>query len=149
VTSVEGRRRQALQLEELTLRPGSLTGWKRGRQDAASTLQDRWSEGSPSSEAGAVVLLFAAISDTKDSMTTISLKIDEKLAASLDAEASARRTTRSALCRQALTALLRKSTKSKPSLLQQSKDLCGAGSSGLRDLSSNPRHLAGFGGKAR
>jgi hypothetical protein len=82
-------------------------------------------------------------------MTTISLKIDEKLAASLDAEASARRTTRSALCRQALTALLRKSTKSKPSLLQQSKDLCGAGSSGLRDLSSNPRHLAGFGGKAR
>jgi hypothetical protein len=82
-------------------------------------------------------------------MTTISLKIDEKLAASLDAEASARRTTRSALCRQALTALLRKSTKSKPSLLQQSKDLCGAGSSGLCDLSSNSRHLAGFGGKAR
>jgi Arc/MetJ-type ribon-helix-helix transcriptional regulator len=82
-------------------------------------------------------------------MTTISLKIDEKLAAGLDAEVRARRTNRSELCREALSALLRKSGKSKPSLLQQSKDLCGAGSSGRGDLSSNPRHLAGFGGKAR
>jgi hypothetical protein len=82
-------------------------------------------------------------------MTTISLKIDEKLAAGLEAEARARRTTRSELCRQALTSLLRKSAKSKPSLLQQTKDLCGTGSSGLGNLSSHPRHLAGFGGKPR
>jgi hypothetical protein len=95
------------------------------------------------------VLRFAAFGDTAIGMTTISLKIDEKLAAGLDAEARARRTTRSELCREALTGLMRKSGKSKPSLLQQSKDLCGAGSSGMGDLSSNPRHLAGFGGKAR
>jgi hypothetical protein len=82
-------------------------------------------------------------------MTTISLKIDEKLAAGLEAEARARRTTRSELCRQALNSLLRKSAKNKPSLWQQTKDLCGTGSSGLGDLSSHPRHLAGFGGKPR
>jgi hypothetical protein len=96
-----------------------------------------------------VVLPDAATCDTDKNMTTISLKIDEKLAAGLDAEARARRTTRSELCRQALAGLLRKSAKSKPSLLQQTKDLCGAGSSGLGDLSSHPRHLAGFGGKSR
>ena len=96
-----------------------------------------------------IVLPFVANGDTNESMTTISLKIDEKLAAGLEAEARARRTTRSELCREALAGLLRKSGKSKPSLLQQSKDLCGAGASGLGDLSSNPRHLAGFGGKAR
>jgi hypothetical protein len=94
-------------------------------------------------------LRFAVNGDTEETMTNISLKIEEKLAASLDAEARARRTTRSALIRQALTGLLRKSGQSKPSLLQQSKDLCGAGSSGMGDLSSNPRHLAGFGDKAR
>ena len=82
-------------------------------------------------------------------MTTISLKIDEKLAAGLEEEARVRRTTRSALICQALAGLLRKSGKGKPSLLQQSKDLCGAGSSGFGDLSSHPRHLADFGGKAR
>ena len=82
-------------------------------------------------------------------MTTISLKIDEKMAAELEAEAQARRTTRSDLCRQALAGLLRRSAKGQPTLLQQSKDLCGAGSSGMRDLSSNKRHLAGFGDKLR
>jgi hypothetical protein len=82
-------------------------------------------------------------------MTTLSLKIDEKLAAGLAAEARARRTTRSQLCRLALAGLLRRTAKSKPSLLQQTRDLCGAGSSGLRDLSTHPRHLAGFGRSPR
>ena len=95
------------------------------------------------------VLPFAAIGDIKQPMMTISLKVDEKLAAGLEAEARARRTTRSELCRQALAGLLRRSAKGKPTLLQQSKDLCGAGSSGMRDLSSNKRHLAGFGRKPR
>lgn len=95
------------------------------------------------------VLLHAAIRDTGAAVTTISLKIDEKLAASLDAEARALRTTRSELCRQAIAGLLRRSAKGKPTLLQQSKDLCGAGSSEMRDLSTNRRHLAGFGGKSR
>jgi hypothetical protein len=83
------------------------------------------------------------------SMTTFSLKLDEKLAASLAAEARMRRTTRSELCRRAIAGLLRQSGKSKPTLFQQTQDLSGAGSSGLGDLSSNPRHLIGFGQKAR
>lgn len=95
------------------------------------------------------VLLFTENGDTASSMTTISLKIDEKMAAGLEAEARARRTTRSELCREALAGLLRRSAKGKPSLLDQSKDLCGAGSSGLGDLSANKRHLAGFGRKLR
>ena len=85
----------------------------------------------------------------RTSMTTFSLKLDEKLAASLAAEARMRRTTRSELCRRAIAGLLRQSGKSKPTLFQQTQDLSGAGSSGLRDLSSNPRHLVGFGQKAR
>ena len=47
-------------------------------------------------------------------MTTFSLKLDEKLAASLAAEARMRRTTRSELCRRAIAGLLRQSGKSKP-----------------------------------
>lgn len=82
-------------------------------------------------------------------MITFSLKLDEKMAASLAAEARVRRTTRSELCRRAIAGHLRQSGKSKPTLFQQTQDLSGAGSSGLRDLSSNPRHLFGFGQKAR
>ena len=82
-------------------------------------------------------------------MITFSLKLDEKLAASLAAEARMRRTTRSELCRRAIAGLLRRSGKSKPTLFKQTQDLSGAGSSGLGDLSSNPRHLVGFGQKAR
>jgi hypothetical protein len=95
------------------------------------------------------VLLFLANGDTLQPMTTISLKIDQKMAAGLEAEARARRTSRSALCREALSGWLRRSSKGKPTLLDQSKDLCGAGTSGLGDLSTNKRHLAGFGGKIR
>jgi hypothetical protein len=95
------------------------------------------------------VLLFAAIGDTGYAMTTISLKIDERMAAGLKAEARARRTTRSALCREALDGLLRRSAKGKPTLLEQSNDLCGAGCSGLGDLSTNKRHLTDFGRKLR
>ena len=98
---------------------------------------------------GRAVLLFLANGDTGCSMTTISLKIDEKMAAGLEAEARARRTSRSALCREAISGWLRRSSKGKPTLLEQSKDLCGAGTSGLGDLSTNKHHLAGFGGKIR
>ena len=133
-------------------RPTELSGFSPG--PPPSTLNQRTSnlravaKNSVASCLSAV-LLHAAIGDTGAAMTTISLKIDEKLAASLDAEARALRTTRSELCRQAIAGLLRRSAKGKPTLLQQSKDLCGAGSSEMRDLSTNRRHLAGFGGKSR
>ena len=79
-------------------------------------------------------------------MTTISLKVPDELIARMDAMARAKRTSRSALLREALEEKLKAaSRKSPPSLYEQSADLCGKGSSGLGDLASNPKHLEGFG----
>jgi hypothetical protein len=79
-------------------------------------------------------------------MTTISLKIPDELVARMDAVASARRTNRSALLREALEEKLKDHARNTPpSLFEQSADLCGQGCSGLGDLASNPKHLEGFG----
>ncbi len=79
-------------------------------------------------------------------MTTISLKVPDELVSRMDAVASAMRTSRSALLRQALEEKLRAAArKSAPSLYDQSSDLCGQGRSGLGDLASSPEHLEGFG----
>ena len=79
-------------------------------------------------------------------MTTISLKIPDELVARMDALASARRTNRSALLREALEEKLKDyASNTPPSLFEQSADLCGKESSGLGDLASNPEHLEGFG----
>jgi predicted transcriptional regulator len=79
-------------------------------------------------------------------MTTISLKIPDELVSRVDAAARSKRTTRSALLREALEEKLRAlDRKSPPSLFDQSADLCGIGESGTGDLASNPKHLEGFG----
>ena len=79
-------------------------------------------------------------------MTTISLKIPEELVSKIDAMARSKRTSRSALLREALEEKLKTMTRKKTlSLYEQSTDLCGKGKSGLRDLASNPKHLEGFG----
>ncbi len=79
-------------------------------------------------------------------MITISLKIPEELVARMDAVACAKRTSRSALLREALEEKLEViASKSPPSLYDQSSDLCGKKSSGLEDLASNPKYLEGFG----
>jgi Arc/MetJ-type ribon-helix-helix transcriptional regulator len=79
-------------------------------------------------------------------MTTISLKVPDELIARMDALARAKRTSRSALLREALDEKLKAAArKLPPSLYEQSADLCGAGNSGLGDLASNPKHLEGFG----
>ncbi|MFT4176407.1 MAG: ribbon-helix-helix domain-containing protein [Luteolibacter sp.] len=79
-------------------------------------------------------------------MTTISLKIPDDLAARLDALAKARHTSRSALFREALQEKVKSADlEVKPSLFEQSVDLCGIGSSRMNDLGSNPAHLEGFG----
>jgi Arc/MetJ-type ribon-helix-helix transcriptional regulator len=80
------------------------------------------------------------------SMTTISLKIPEELVSRMDAMARSKRTSRSALLREALEEKLKTMSRKTPlSLYEQSADLCGKGKSGLRDLASNPKHLEGFG----
>ena len=79
-------------------------------------------------------------------MTTISLKVPAELVSRLDAVASARRTSRSAVFREALEEKLQSAVRvSEPSLYDRSADLCGSGASGKSDLASNPSHLAGFG----
>ena len=78
-------------------------------------------------------------------MTTLTLKVPEELLAKLDEAARLDRTSRSELCRKALEARLKKTPMRRRSLLELSRDLCGAGSSGIKDLSSNKKHLEGFG----
>jgi Arc/MetJ-type ribon-helix-helix transcriptional regulator len=80
------------------------------------------------------------------SMTTISLKIPDALLARMDDVASTKRTSRSALLREALEEKLEVvASKSAPSLYERSADLCGKDHSGVGDLASNPKHLEGFG----
>ena len=79
-------------------------------------------------------------------MSTISLKLADELVSRMDAVARTRRTSRSALLREALEAALRAASReTTPSLYERSADLCGKASSGLGDLASNPKHLEGFG----
>lgn len=79
-------------------------------------------------------------------MTTISLKIPDELIARMDAVARARRTSRSALLREALEEKLKVVARTTPpSFYEQSADLCGRECSGLGDLASHPKHLEGFG----
>ena len=79
-------------------------------------------------------------------MTTISLKIPDELVSRMDAVARAKRTSRSALLREALEEKLKATARKAPlSLYEQSADLCGQGDSGMGDLASNPKHMEGFG----
>jgi len=79
-------------------------------------------------------------------MITISLKVPDELVSRMDALARAKRTSRSALLREALEDKLKASARKAPqSLYEQSADLCGMGSSGLGDLASNPKFMDGFG----
>ncbi len=79
-------------------------------------------------------------------MTTVSLKIPDELVSRMDAVARAKRTSRSALLREALEEKLKATARKTPlSLYEQSTDLCGKGNSGIEDLASNPKHLEGFG----
>ena len=80
-------------------------------------------------------------------MTTISLKLPDDLAAALDEAARAKHVSRSEFFRAALTQAIEGDSGKKwqRSLFDRSRDLCGAGDSGMGDLSSNPKHLEGFG----
>lgn len=79
-------------------------------------------------------------------MITISLKIPDELVARMDAVANAKRTSRSALLREALEEKLKVLARNTPpSLYERSADLCGKECSGLGDLASNPKYLEGFG----
>ena len=78
-------------------------------------------------------------------MPALSLKLPRSLLAKLDAVARRRKTTKSAVLREALESYFKNgSGKPKVSAYDLAKDLCGR-YEGPRDLSTNPKHMEGYG----
>lgn len=78
-------------------------------------------------------------------MTTLTCKISEKLNAELEAMARTRRVSKSAILREALEDKTRRSARTAaPSAYEVAKHLCGR-VRGPKDLSTNPKHMMGFG----
>ncbi len=75
-------------------------------------------------------------------MTTVSVKLPTPLATWLNQRARELRRSKSALVRQALEQERRQ--RGRATCLDLMEDLCGS-VRGPRDLSTNPKHLAGFG----
>jgi len=76
-------------------------------------------------------------------MRTVSFKLPEKLDAALNDLARRRKSTRSALVREALEALAKGK---RPSVTAAVDELIGSlEGEGPRDLSTNPKHLVGYG----
>jgi predicted transcriptional regulator len=77
-------------------------------------------------------------------MPTLTLKLPTDTAARLERMAARRRTTKSALMREALEDKLRSSA-AEPSVYDLMKASAGSIDSGVGDLGHNPRYLKGFG----
>jgi Arc/MetJ-type ribon-helix-helix transcriptional regulator len=79
-------------------------------------------------------------------MKTLSLKLPDALAAKVEAMARKRHTSKSALIREALESYLSDDRK-KPflTLLDVAPDVIGCVSGGPGDLSTNKKHMEGFG----
>ena len=75
-------------------------------------------------------------------MKTVSVKLPAPLAAWLTQQARQLRRSKSALVRQALEQ--QRTQPGRGTCLDLMQDLCGS-MAGPRDLSTNPRHLEGFG----
>ncbi|HOY60245.1 MAG TPA: ribbon-helix-helix protein, CopG family [Verrucomicrobiota bacterium] len=79
-------------------------------------------------------------------MTTISLKLPERLLGRLEKESRARRTTKSSLVRECLEkALDARASRGKATCYDLARDLAGSVKGLPRDLATNPKHLDGFG----
>jgi predicted DNA-binding protein len=78
-------------------------------------------------------------------MATLSVKLPQPLHAQLDALVARRGQTKSKLVREAIERLVaERETPENSSVLDLIKDLKGSGR-GPKDLSSNPKHLHGYG----
>jgi len=91
-----------------------------------------------------VVLTDVAIGNTTIAMPTVMLKLPTDTATRLDRVAARRRTTKSAVIREALEDKLR-SFADESSVYDLMKASVGSIDSGTRDLGHNPKHLKGFG----
>ena len=84
---------------------------------------------------------------------TITIKLPDFLNASLDAAATSRKKTKSEIVRELLLQTLPAQKRTaprritRPSLHDQLRKYQDAGPSGVKDLASNPAHLAGYGRK--
>ena len=78
-------------------------------------------------------------------MTTLTIKIPEDLKRNVETVARFSGKSVSAIVRESLLRAVRKAGPRKPTLYERTKDLCGAGSSGINDLATNPQHMKGFG----
>ena len=95
-------------------------------------------------ERAVVVLTKAAFGKTCTVVRTLTLKLSTDAAARLERMAMRRRTTKSAVMREALEEKLRASA-NEPSVYDLMKASIGSIDSGTRDLGHNPVHLKGFG----
>jgi predicted transcriptional regulator len=79
-------------------------------------------------------------------MSTISLKLPDKLLNLLEKESRARRTTKSSLIRESLEkTLTRRASGRTASCYDLAQDLAGSLKGLPRDLAINPKHMQGFG----
>ncbi|MBL9139036.1 MAG: hypothetical protein JNK85_24425 [Verrucomicrobiales bacterium] len=79
-------------------------------------------------------------------MTTISLKLPERLLELLEAESRARRTTKSSLVRECLEkTLTAPPSGGKATCYDLAQDLAGSLKGLPRDLATNPKFMEGFG----
>lgn len=80
-------------------------------------------------------------------MNTLTVKIPPSLVTALEQVSAQEHLSKSELVRRALAAYIRQRNQPQPfvSALEQAGDLVGCFSGGPADLSSNPRHLDGFG----
>lgn len=78
-------------------------------------------------------------------MPTLTVKMPEELKLQVESVARFSGKSVSAVVREALVRTIRKNGPPKSSLYERTKDLCGAGGSGLSDLATNPEHMKGFG----
>jgi Arc/MetJ-type ribon-helix-helix transcriptional regulator len=80
-------------------------------------------------------------------MKTITVKVPDELAALLDQRAKRLGVSKSALVRESVQVALRSEGVEQDQLSAHDlmKDGCGCVDSGIGDLSTNPRHLEGFG----
>jgi predicted transcriptional regulator len=79
-------------------------------------------------------------------MQTISLRLPAELLAQLDAEAKARRVTKSWLVRESLEKALRKESPAEAvSCYDLARDLAGAVKGLPEDVADNPEYMEGFG----
>jgi predicted transcriptional regulator len=79
-------------------------------------------------------------------MTTISLKLSDRLLKLLEQESRARRTTKSSVVRECLEATLAARPEAgEASCYDLAQDLAGSVKGLPSDLATNPKHLEGFG----